>query len=108
MRGRYNKFEAKVAAPYLNDRNSLLGWASVTAILLTTMNTLPAFAVLPVIASVAMASALLTAVAARWSESASDRVLLTDLAGACALVGAAAGILSRPVQVVETVASLAR
>jgi hypothetical protein len=72
--------------------------------LLTATLAVPAFAVLPVLASVALAFAALAALAARWSVFKGHRLLLGDLAGACALVGVAAAIFSGPAQVVETLA----
>ena len=105
MRRRRNKAEANVAV-CVDDRNASFVFAVAAAMLLTTTLVVPTFAVLPVLASVALACAAVVALAARWPAFQGNRLLLSDLAGAFALVGVAAAIFSGPTQIVETFAFL--
>lgn len=75
--------------------------------LLTIALFLPRPIVLPAVSLMSTAAAALAAVFAWWavSEHDRDRITLWDLAGACALIGFAAGMLSRPELVVEYLTS---
>jgi hypothetical protein len=106
MRRRCNRIEAGVAADPDGRNASVLFLASAAAMLLTTTLAVPAFAVLPLVASVALIGAALVSLVARWPTFKDDRSLLADFAGACAFVGVAAAIFSRPTQVLATVALL--
>lgn len=88
--------------------NGSLVFASAAAMLFSTTLVIPTFAVLPVFASVSLAGAAFVVVAARLPAFKGSRQMLCDLAGACVLIGAAAAILSRPTQIVQTVALLGR
>jgi hypothetical protein len=103
MRQRRNRAETK-AEVYPNARNASVAFcAPAVAMLLTTTLAVPSYAVLPVVATVALISAALGSIAAHWT-TAEDRRLVADLAGACAFIGVAAAIFSRPTQILATAA----
>ena len=107
MRRGPKRTEAKVAV-CADDQSAPFVFAAAAAMLFSTTLALPTFAVLPVVASVALACAALVAVAARLTSFKDNRLLLGDLAGACALVGAAAAIFSGPAQIAQTFALFAQ
>jgi hypothetical protein len=91
-----------------DERDTAFLLAAASAMLFSATLAVPAFAVLPVVASVALAGASLAALAARLPALNASRTRLSDLAGACMFVGVAAAIFSRPAQVVQTFDFLAR
>ena len=95
-----------VARP--DDRDAAFVFAAVSAMLFSVALAVPAFAILPVVASAALSCAALLALAARLPASRAGGLLLGDLAGACMLVAVAAAIFSQPAQIVQTFAFLAR